>query len=226
MANIRQANIEGPPSEEYLGRLLPFVLDQKGFEVPGITDVPLGGSGRRTHIAQAGDTFSALALEYGLSVDELRRLNPGVADRGIQIGQQLITGVGTGPVDHFGRAGEIGLSSGVPFVESGIDTDLDVPDTSVEETKLAGLVAEAQAYSDLIDVLAEKTINAEVEGDEEVQELRENIEYLVAQANQPITQTYKLVYEEEGTPPRSNLVGKVGGIGLGGGSGFRSEQGS
>ena len=225
LVNVRQSNIGGPPSEEYLERLLPFVLEQQGYEIPGITDKPISRRGRvggRTHIAEAGDTFSALALEYGLSVDELRRLNPGTDDRAIQIGQRIFTG---GEAPRFDRFGELGPVPGAPFVEPGIDTDLDVPDTSVAQTELAGLVGDAENAFELIQQISQTAVEIEVRGAEELEAASGYAATLAAIAGSTHTLTLKTVYETEGQPPRSNLVGKVGGVGLGGGSGFRAEQG-
>lgn len=46
-------------------------------------------TGPRVHIVAAGDTLSGIAAEYGTTVDELERLNPGI-DENINIGDEVI----------------------------------------------------------------------------------------------------------------------------------------
>lgn len=43
----------------------------------------------RTHRVQAGQTLDAIARRYGTTVTELRRLNPGIEPRRVQVGQSI-----------------------------------------------------------------------------------------------------------------------------------------
>lgn len=45
--------------------------------------------GARLHAVRPGDTFYALALEIGVSVDDIIRLNPGVDPENLQIGMLI-----------------------------------------------------------------------------------------------------------------------------------------
>jgi LysM repeat protein len=42
-----------------------------------------------THVIASGDTYSALARRYGVTVDDLRAWNPGVDERRLSIGMTI-----------------------------------------------------------------------------------------------------------------------------------------
>lgn len=46
-------------------------------------------TGTNVHIVQSGDTLSGIAAQYGTTVEELERLNPGI-DENINIGDEVI----------------------------------------------------------------------------------------------------------------------------------------
>lgn len=50
---------------------------------------PTPTAGPRIHVVEAGDTLSGIAAQYGTTVAELERLNPGI-DENINIGDEVI----------------------------------------------------------------------------------------------------------------------------------------
>ncbi|MDR1411098.1 MAG: LysM peptidoglycan-binding domain-containing protein [Spirochaetaceae bacterium] len=63
------------------------------------------------HTIRYGDTLSALALHYGISVDQIAEANPGVQARYLKIGQQLRIPAyrDAGPYQHGGTAADDAL---------------------------------------------------------------------------------------------------------------------
>lgn len=53
------------------------------------TAEPTATAGPRIHVVEAGDTLSGIAAQYGTTVAELERLNPGL-DESINIGDEVI----------------------------------------------------------------------------------------------------------------------------------------
>lgn len=64
------------------------------------------GQAEGVHVVQSGDTLSHIALRYGMSVSDLRRLNGLQSDR-INAGQTLIVrGAGTGVISYTVKRGD------------------------------------------------------------------------------------------------------------------------
>jgi hypothetical protein len=69
---------------------LPFarggiIRDGMGLPQPGFTPDPAG----KHCVVEAGDTWVSIAAQFGVTVEDLARANPGVQPRGIQVGQVL-----------------------------------------------------------------------------------------------------------------------------------------
>lgn len=97
--------------------------------VEGKPSVAQGG--RVSHIVKPGDTLFALALQYGVPVDQILALNGLKPDSRIEIGQELIIALPPpkAPAENTttnaptGAAGDVGTGLGVVCVAAFIDAD-------------------------------------------------------------------------------------------------------
>ncbi len=98
-------------------------VDSRGTPVPG--------AGRITHIVKPGDTLFALALQYGVPVDQIMSLNNLTPESRIAIGRELIialpppkplsTETGTAPPSSSLSAGPVGSGRGTICVRTFLD---------------------------------------------------------------------------------------------------------
>jgi LysM repeat protein len=70
---------------------------------PGPTNTPRPtpaprGEGAVVHVVQAGDTLSGISLQYGVSLDDLLRLNNLTRDSVLNVGQEIVVKSGQGGV--------------------------------------------------------------------------------------------------------------------------------
>jgi len=94
---------------------------------------PAPGAGRITHIVKPGDTLFALALQYGVPVDQIMSLNNLTPESRIAIGRELIialppprplnTGAGTAPELPFPSVGAVSSGRGTICVRTFLDND-------------------------------------------------------------------------------------------------------
>ena len=68
---------------------------------PGPTNTPLPmptprGDGAVVHVVQAGDTLSGISLEYGVSLDDVYKLNNLTRDSILNVGQEIVVKAGPG----------------------------------------------------------------------------------------------------------------------------------
>ncbi len=94
---------------------------------------PIPGAGRITHIVKPGDTLFALALQYGVPVDQIMSLNNLTPESRIAIGRELIialpppkplnTAAGTSPQAPFPSIGAAGSGRGTICVQTFLDND-------------------------------------------------------------------------------------------------------
>ncbi len=82
----------------------------------------LGTDKVATYTVESGDTAWDIALEYGLTTDQLARANPGVDIEWLQIGQEL-TITYKEPYVHPQSVSQRVVYEGIPFVEERIEDD-------------------------------------------------------------------------------------------------------
>ncbi|HNX04574.1 MAG TPA: LysM domain-containing protein [Opitutales bacterium] len=71
------------------GRRAPAQVARPAAETAAPT-ATVDASGKKVHAIQAGDTFSSLSKQYGVSVASIQEANPGVDSSHLKIGQQVV----------------------------------------------------------------------------------------------------------------------------------------
>lgn len=80
---VRRGQVLYFPYDEFKDKFTPLSsVDQQDFAT--------NDSGRRTHVVKDGETVFGISKQYGLSTDELVRLNPSVATQGVKPGMTLV----------------------------------------------------------------------------------------------------------------------------------------
>ncbi len=102
--------------------------------VGSITTTVANSGGRVTHVVKPGDTLFALALQYGVPVDQILTLNGLTAESQVQIGRELIIALPPPPAPKQGPApasrpivsvGGSGSGRGMVCVQAFDDVDAD-----------------------------------------------------------------------------------------------------
>lgn len=128
-----------------------------------------GAAGGITHIVRPGDTLFALALQYGVPVDQILALNHLTAESQIQIGRELIIALpAPAPASRFqpaktdadpiGPIGRTGSGVGTVCVQSFDDADGDgrrlISEAPIGAVGVRFIVADAQGQA-----VADQTVN-------------------------------------------------------------------
>ena len=137
LLNIRQTNTEGAATVADAERIVRFLAEERGDDAFGFPRRALAArTGFGSYTVQPGDTFSGIAQEYGLSVEDIQGFNPGIQPRAIPIGAQLNLGQ---QVPAFGGSPDAYV--GAYLTPPPVDTELNVPnlDTSDLNELIASL---------------------------------------------------------------------------------------
>ena len=114
-----------PPSTDGVGEPIP---DRPTAGTPPTLDGPPErgpASGAAVHVVAAGETLFRIALRYGTTVEDLRRLN-GIQGDVIEVGQRLVVGAGSGTprTDGATRPVQLGTARAWSIDDTAVPADL------------------------------------------------------------------------------------------------------
>jgi LysM repeat protein len=115
------------------GPNLPVIVNPPPAMVAVEGKASAASGGRITHIVKAGDTLFAIALQYGVPVDQIMALNDLKADSRLPLGRELIIALpapkpvsaDAPPGNPFGATGATGSGRGAVCVQAFVDSKAD-----------------------------------------------------------------------------------------------------